>query len=106
MDLDAGTRSILDLDVLLDPFWSADRLPRSVSGPNGMDRGDLFKGRMSKGKSFFASIGRMGRINSKTIFFGLYPDHPVNRCKIPLPSLMPLRQLPERCSIGDRVAAM
>ena len=24
----------------------------------------------------------MGRINSKTIFFGLYPDHPVNRCKI------------------------
>ena len=36
-------------------------------------------------KSFFASIGRMGRINSKTIFFGLYPEHPVNRCQITIP---------------------
>jgi len=34
----------------------------------------------------------MGRINSKTIFFGLYPGHPVNRCKIS-PPLRP-------CGIG------
>jgi hypothetical protein len=32
-------------------------------------------------KSFFASIGRMGRINSKTIFICLYPENPPNRCK-------------------------
>ena len=38
-----------------------------------------------KKNAFFASIGRMGRINTKTIFFGLYPEHPLYRCKIFLP---------------------
>ena len=51
MDLDAGTRPILDLDVLLEPFWSADRRAAWMRGG--------FKGRGSKKKLFFASIFRI-----------------------------------------------
>ncbi len=52
-----------------------------------------------RGKANFASIGRMGRIDSKTIFFGLYPENPVNRCKkfasLLCPDLSHARQLKE-----------
>ena len=72
-----------------------------------------FKGRRSKGKSFFASIFRMFRINPvflisnakfgfklssyqaiRLVFIILYP---VNRCKIPLPSPMPLQNGSSPC---------
>jgi hypothetical protein len=40
-------------------------------------------------KSFFASIRRMGRINSKIIFFGLYPENPEYPChSLPLLSFL------------------
>jgi len=42
MALDAGTRLILDLDILLDPYWSADRWAAWIRGG--------FKGRGGKVK--------------------------------------------------------
>jgi len=73
MDLDAGTRPILER-----------------RRPGGMDRGWILKvGK--QGIIIFASIGRIGRINSKTISFVFILKILRIDAKFPIPSPMPLR---------------